>query len=54
MPVIVGVLGHIREAIDQNLGKIPGTSKNNELQKIILLGTVHTEKVSVHQIKKLP
>ena len=36
VPVIVGVLGLIREAIDQNLGKIPGTSNNSELQKIIL------------------
>ena len=26
---------------DQNLGKIPGTSNINELQKIILLGTAH-------------
>ena len=49
--VIVGALGLIREAMDQDLGKIPGASNNNELQKIILLGTAHTEKVSVHQIK---
>ena len=54
MPVIVGALGLIREGMDQNLGKIPGASNINELQKIILLGTAHTKKVSVHQIKKLP
>ena len=54
VPVIVGVLGLIREAIDQHLGKIPGTSNNSELQKIILLGTAHAEKVSVHQIKNSP
>ena len=27
--------------MDQNIGKIPRASNNNELQKIILLGTVH-------------
>ena len=48
VPVIVGALDLIREAMDQNF---PGASNNNELQKIILLGTAHTEKVSVHQIK---
>ena len=53
MPVIVGALGLIREGMDQNLGKIPGASNINELQKIILLGTAHT-KVSVHQIKNSP
>ena len=31
MPVIVGALGLIREAMDQNLGKIPGASNINEL-----------------------
>ena len=41
VPVIVGALGLIREGIDQNLGKIPGTSNINELQKIVLLGTAH-------------
>ena len=41
VPVIVGVLGLIREGIDQNLGKIPGTSNINKLQKIILLGAMH-------------
>ena len=54
MPVIVGALGLIREGMDQNLGKIPGASNINELQKIILLGTAHTKKVSVHQIKNSP
>ena len=39
VPVIVGVLGLIREGMDQNLGKIPGTSNINELQEIVLLGT---------------
>ena len=41
VPVIVGALGLIREGMDQNLGKIPGTSNINELQKIVLLGTAH-------------
>ena len=41
VPVIVGALGLIREGMDQNLGKIPGASNNNELQKIILLGMAH-------------
>ena len=54
VPVIVGALGLIREGMDQNLGKIPGASNINELQKIILLGTAHTKKVSVHQIKNSP
>ena len=41
VPVIVGALGLIRRGMDQNLGKIPGDSNINELQKIILLGTAH-------------
>ena len=41
VPVIVSVLGLIREGMDQNLGKISGTSNINELQKIVLLGTAH-------------
>ena len=41
VPVIVGALGLIREGMEQNLGKIPGASNINELQKIILLGTAH-------------
>ena len=40
VPAIVGRLG-IREGMDQNLGKIPGASNINKLQKIILLGTAH-------------
>ena len=40
-PVIVGALGLIRKGMDQNLGKIPGASNINELQKIILLGTAY-------------
>ena len=39
--VIVGALGFLREGMDQNLGKIPGASNINELQKIILLGMAH-------------
>ena len=41
MPVIVGAPGLVREGMDQNLGKFPRASNINELQKIILLGTVH-------------
>ena len=41
-PVTVGALGLIRKGMDQNLGKIPGASNINELQKIILLGTAYT------------
>ena len=41
MPVIVGTLGLIRKGMDQNLGKIPGASNMNELQKIIFLGTAY-------------
>ena len=41
MPVIVGALGLTGEGMDQNLGKIPGASNINELQKIILLRTAH-------------
>ena len=36
--VIVGMLVLIRKEMDQNLGKIPGVSNINELQKIILQG----------------
>ena len=39
--VIVGALGLLREGMDKNLGKIPGASNINELQKIILLGMAH-------------
>jgi len=41
VPLIAGALGLIRKGMGQNLGKIPGASKINELQKIILLGTAH-------------
>ena len=41
VPVIVGTLGLIREGMDQNLGKIPGASNINEMQKIILLGAAY-------------
>ena len=41
VPIIVGSLRLIREGMDQNLGKIPGASNINYLQKIILLGTAH-------------
>ena len=39
--VIVVALGFLREGMDQNLGKIPGASNINELQKVILLGMAH-------------
>ena len=41
VPLVVGVLGLIRERMDQNLGKIHGASDIDELQKITLLGTAH-------------
>ena len=41
MPVIDDAPGLVREGMDQNLGKFPRASSINELQKIILLGTVH-------------
>ena len=41
VPVIVVVLGLIREGMEQKLGKIPAASNINELQKIIPVGTVH-------------
>ena len=41
VPIIVGALRLIREGMDQNLGKIPGASNINELQKIILRRTAH-------------
>ena len=33
VPVIVGALGLIREGMDQNLGKLPGASNINKLEK---------------------
>ena len=57
VPLVVGVLGLIRERMDQNLGKIRGVSDIDELQKITLpvhTNGAHTEKVSVHRIKKTP
>ena len=41
LPVTVGALGLIRKGMNQNSGKILGASNISELQKIILLGTVH-------------
>ena len=41
VPLVVEVLGLIRERMDQNLGKIRGASDIDELQKIILPGTAH-------------
>ena len=43
VPLVVGVLGLIRERMDQNLGKIRGASDidDRELQKITLPGTAH-------------
>ena len=41
VPFIVGTLWLIRGGMDQNLGKIPGASNINELQKIILRRTAH-------------
>ena len=38
---VVGVLGLIRERMDQNLGKIRGASEKDELQKITLPGRAH-------------
>ena len=37
----VGALGLIIEGMNQNLGKIPGASNINEVQKIIILGMAH-------------
>ena len=57
VPLVVGVLGLIRERMDQNLGKIRGVSDIDELQKITLpvhTNGAHTEKVSVHRIKEIP
>ena len=41
--------------MDHNIGKIPGTSNNNELQKDHHpRNGAHTERVSFHQIRNLP
>ena len=39
--VVVGVLGLIRERMDQNLGKIRGASNIDDPQKITLPGMAH-------------
>ena len=49
VPVIVGALGFLREGMDQNLGKIPGASKDHRPRN-----GAHTEKVSVHQMRNSP
>ena len=41
VPLVFGVLGLIREQMDQNLGKIRGASNIDELQKITLPGKAH-------------
>ena len=41
MPVVVGMLGLIRERMDQSLGKNHGASDIDELQKITLPETAH-------------
>ena len=35
------IINNNTKGVDQNLGKIPGASNLNELQKILLLGTAH-------------
>ena len=41
VPVVVGVLGLIKERMDQNLGKTRAANDIDELQKITLPGTAH-------------
>ena len=41
VPVIVGVLGLIRQRVKEYVSKIPGQISIEEIQKIMLLGTSH-------------
>ena len=54
VPVIVNALGLIRKGMGQNLGNIPGDSKINELQKIILLGKAHILRRFLSIKQKIP
>ena len=41
VPVVVGALGVIKKHLDKHINKIPGQTRIEELQKIVLLGTAH-------------
>lgn len=41
VPVIIGALGTLKKGFNNNLEKLPGKPRPNEVQKITLLGTAH-------------
>ena len=42
VPVVIGALGLVKKVNENYISKIPGIIGITELQKIVLLGTVHT------------
>jgi hypothetical protein len=41
LPVIIGALGTIKKGLEQNLQLLPGHPAATELQKTMLMSTVH-------------
>ena len=41
VPVVIGALGFAKKGTENYISKIPGINGITELQKIVLLGTVH-------------
>ena len=42
VPVVIGALGLVKKGTENYISEIPGIIGITELQKIVLLGTVHT------------
>ena len=41
IPVVIGALGLVKKGMEKYTNQIPGNIRIEELQKIVLLGTVH-------------
>ena len=41
VPIVIGALGFVPQNLSKNLSKLPGNSKDWEVQEIALFGTAH-------------
>ena len=41
VPIVIGTLGFVPQNLSKNLSKLPGNSKDWEVQEIALFGTAH-------------
>ena len=48
IPVVVGALGMIKKKTEDHIKRIPGNHSLQELQKIVLNGTVHLLRRSLY------